>query len=102
MESWSKGIFESMRDEMMEEIKKEMDKENYKELYKESYKEAYIKAYIKAYKEGCEEVTAIFTLFADGKSDEDVLEAFPELTSTKVEKMRQQFGELKNRMNRGS
>lgn len=78
MEYWSKGIFESMRGDIKKEVREEIKKEVR------------------------EESSVIFTLFADGKSDKEVLKAFPELTSTEVEKMRQEFEKLKIKMNAGS
>lgn len=86
MEYWSKGIFESMRGDIKKELREEVKKEVREEIKKEVR----------------EESSVIFTLFADGKSDKEVLKAFPELTSTEVEKMRQEFEKLKIKMNAGS
>ena len=94
MEYWSKGIFESMRGDIKKELREEVKKEVREEIKKELREE------IK--KEVREESSVIFTLFADGKSDKEVLKAFPELTSTEVEKMRQEFEKLKIKMNAGS
>ena len=94
MEYWSKGIFESMRGDIKKELREEVKKEVREEIKKE------VREDIK--KEVREESSVIFTLFADGKSDKEVLKAFPELTSTEVEKMRQEFEKLKIKMNAGS
>ena len=90
----SKGIFESMRGDIKKELREEVKKEVREEIKKEVREE------IK--KEVREESSVIFTLFADGKSEKEVLKAFPELTSTEVEKMRQEFEKLKIKMNAGS
>ncbi len=87
MEYWSKGIFESMRGDIKKELREEVKKEVREEIKKE------VREDIK--KEVREESSVIFSLFADGKSDKEVLKAFPELTSTEVEKMRQEFEKLK-------
>ncbi len=87
MESWSKGIFESMRDDIVKEVKKRVEKE--------IYYEAKAEGRIEGRKEGREEM---LTLFADlyssamaGKSDEEVLKAYPNLTLEKVKALRQAF-----------
>ena len=73
MESWSKGIFESMRDDIAEEVKRE------------------------AREEGRLEGVMLFKkvnhLLAKGMSDEEILKALPDVTAEFVKDARESYEE---------
>ena len=69
MESWSKGIFESMRDDIAEEVKRE------------------------ASEEGIRKFKKVYHLLAKGMSDEEILKAIPEVTDEFVKDARESYEE---------
>ena len=69
MESWSKGIFESMRDDIAEEVKRE------------------------ASEEGIRKFKKVYHLLAKGMSDEEILTAIPEVTYEFVKDARESYEE---------
>ena len=113
MESWSRYIFNSMKPMMLEDAKKEVREQAWAEGMaegrekgrkvglKEGRKEGRAEGRKEGYDVGVEEMSEIYVSFANGKSDEEVLEAFPKLTLAKVEKQRQKFEKLKIKLNRG-
>ena len=113
MESWSRYIFNSMKPMMLEDAKKEVREQAWAEGMAEGMaegrekgrkvglKEGRAEGRKEGYDVGVEEMSEIYVSFANGKSDEEVLEAFPKLTLAKVKKQRQKFEKLKIKLNRG-
>ena len=69
MESWSKGIFESMRDDITEAVKREASEEDIRKFKK------------------------VYHLLAKGMSDEEILNAIPEVTDEFVKDARESYEE---------
>lgn len=101
MESWSKGIFESMRDDIAKEVREEILNEGLIEGREKGREEGMAKGREEGFDDGIAESADIFALFAEGKSDEEVLQVFPKLTLMSVKKARQGFEKLKVKMNLG-
>ncbi|MGM9953030.1 MAG: hypothetical protein ACI32Q_06530, partial [Intestinibaculum porci] len=87
----------SMKPMMLEDAKKEVREQ----AWAEGMAEGMAEGREKGYDVGVEEMSEIYVSFANGKSDEEVLEAFPKLTLAKVKKLRQKFEKLKIKLNRG-
>ena len=97
MESSSKSFYESMKYDLVKEVKMELYYEAKAEgriLGREEDRE---EGRIEGRKEGREEVlTLVADLYSSviaGKSDEEVLKAYPDLTLEKVKAFRQAFEE---------
>ena len=73
MESWSKGIFESMRDDIAEEVKREVREEGRLE--------------------GVMLIKKVNHLLAKGMSDEEILKALPDVTAEFVKDARESYEE---------
>ena len=73
MESWSKGIFESMRDDIAEEVKREVREEGRLE--------------------GVMLIKKVNHLLAKGMRDEEILKALPDVTAEFVKDARESYEE---------
>ena len=77
MESWSKGIFESMRDDIAEEVKREAREEGR----------------LEGRLEGVMLIKKVNHLLAKGMSDEEILKALPDVTAEFVKDARESYEE---------
>lgn len=101
MESSSKGFYESMRDDIVKEVKKRVEKEIYYEAKaegrilgrEEDREEGRIEGRIEGREEVLTLVADLYSSVIAGKSDEEVLKAYPDLTLEKVKAFRQAFEE---------
>jgi predicted transposase YdaD len=81
MEYWSKGIFESMRDDIAEEVKREAREEGREE------------GRLEGRLEGVMLIKKVNHLLAKGMSDEEILKALPDVTAEFVKDARESYEE---------
>ena len=93
MESWSKGIFESMRDDIAEEVKREVREEAYKEVREKAYKEVSEECRSEGRLEGVMLIKKVNHLLAKGMRDEEILKALPDVTAEFLKEAREIYEE---------
>ena len=97
MESSSKGFYESMKDDLVKEVKMELYYEAKAEGRilgrEEDREEGRIEGRIEGREEVLTLVADLYSSVIAGKSDEEVLKAYPDLTLEKVKAFRQAFEE---------